>query len=121
MTEVLGTEFIPHSLFPCATRRGVGREFRSEVEPGKKGGKWRKWVPDSGQGLNLAAVCVLLAQGGGADLNQKYHYHWKALEGKILHHFFKRNDEAGRKLLLKIPAGLRLGADLSPASLEHFI
>lgn len=69
MSEVLGTEFIPHSVFPCATRKRVGREFKSEVEPGRKGGEWRKWVPGSGQGLNLGATCVLLAQGGGAGLN----------------------------------------------------
>lgn len=94
MSEVLGAELIPHSLFPCATRRGVGR---SEVEPGRKGGEWRNWVTDSGQGLNLSAICVPLAQKEGAVLNYKYHYHWKTLEGKILHHFFKRNVEAGRK------------------------
>lgn len=39
MADMLGTEFILHSLFPCATRREVGREFRSEVEPGRKGGE----------------------------------------------------------------------------------
>lgn len=55
MAEVLETEFILHSLFPCATRREVGREFRSEVEPERKGGEWRKWVPDSAPGCNLCS------------------------------------------------------------------
>lgn len=36
MAEVLGTEFIPHSLFTCATRSGVGRGVKLSLR-GKEG------------------------------------------------------------------------------------